>query len=90
MDYRVEETIVKKMWRVIFPCLVAVNGKGLLEHEDLGTAEKLNNAHRLLELPPTYPEDLAELYKQMLCHFSPAVELQNLGALSLALVRQQS
>ena len=61
----------------------------LLECEDLGTAKKLANAHHLLKPPLIYPKDLTELYKQIFCYFGLAIELQNLGALFLALVRQQ-
>ena len=78
------------MWQGIFSCLVAVNRQGLLERENLGTAGKLSNAHRLLEPSPTYPKHLTELYDRMPRHFGLAVELQNLGALSSALVGQQS
>ena len=88
VDYHVKKTIVGKMWLNLFPCFVTVDGQGFLEYEDLGKAGKLVNAHRLFEPPPTYPEDMAELYDWMPSHFGPAVELRNLEALSSALVRQ--
>ena len=90
MDYNVKGTIMRRMWQGILPCLVTVDERRLLEHEDLGTARELANAHCLFKPPPIYPKGLAELYKRMLCHFGPAVELQNLGVLFSALVGQQS
>ena len=67
-----------------------MDGQRLLEHKDLGIAGELANTYCLLEAPSIYPEDLAEFYKYMLYHFGFAVELQNLGALSLALMGQQN
>ena len=61
----------------IFFCLVAIDEKRLLKHEDLRIASKLANAHYLLKPLLTYPKNLANLYKQIPCHFDLAVELQN-------------
>lgn len=78
---------LKQTWQGILPCLIAVEEEGeTLEQPGLQTAPGLATAHRLLTLPPQYPEELQWEYRNAPLRFPLAVELGYLGALSDALL----
>lgn len=89
LDSRVDKKIlVEQIWQKVFSDFIVIDKDGFLEQTNLKTVQELAHAHCLLELPSNFSENLKNLYKKMLQQFDPAMEIKQLGPLSVILLRQ--
>lgn len=91
LDSRVDKKIlVEQIWQKVFSDFIVIDKDGFLEQTNLKTVQELAHAQCLLELPSNFSENLKNLYKKMLQQFDPAMEIKQLGPLSVILLGQQS